>query len=241
MDQVTNIGGLVMLVRKSVITKIVSSLLALVCTGSVAQADTLKPEVLSQPCETSLALSAAPEYLRAEATVYALKQSGYVKIRSGTNGFVCIVNRDDPRVLKPTCFDKSGAESVIPKILYRGERMMQGDELLDIQRDIDAGFKTGVFISQPRFGVAYMLSRYNRPVNPQTGELGFFPPHVMFHAPHLTNADIGHDMNHHDLSRPLPMIAYGGPQGYMIMISDDGTKRSRADLHSSCPDWIWAD
>jgi len=197
----------------------------------------LKPEILPQACEVSLALSAAPEYLRAEASVYALKVAGYKKVQSGSNPFTCIVNRDDPRVLKPTCFDAEGTQTIVPKILYIGEKLVKGISVEDINTDVKKKFDDGTFISPRRGGIAYMLSRFNRPVNRQTGELGFFPPHVMFYAPNLNNKDIGHDMRFHDPKRPLPMIAYGGPQGYMIMMADDGVKRSSTDL-SGCPDWV---
>ena len=62
----------------------------------------------------------------------------------------------------------------------------------------------------------------------------------MFYAPNLTNEDIGHDWTRHNPKQPLPMIGYQGPHGYMIMISDDGTERSRADLRG-CPDWVHQD
>lgn len=213
-------------------------LFAIASYGSIASAST-KPDILPLACETSLALSAAPDYLRAKAGIIILSQTGYETVRESENGFTCIVNRDDPRVLKPTCFDRIGTQSVIPKIEYVGSRLVMGEPIADINADIAKKFEDGTFVSQAGPGIAYMLSRYNRPVNRQTGELGFFPPHVMFHAPHLSNEDIGHDMAQHDMSRPLPMIAYGGPQGYMIMISDDGAPRQRSDLDGSCPDWIW--
>lgn len=213
--------------------------LAVISPAVLADDSTEKPDILPLQCEVSLALSAAPDYLRGEASVYALKESGYQRVRPGTNPFTCIVNRDDPRVLKPTCFDEEGTQTVIPRILYVGKRLLSGDSVDAINEDLAIKFEQGEFISQRRPGVAYMLSRYNRPVNSNTGELGFFPPHVMFYAPNLTNTDIGHDMNHHDKTRSLPMIAYGGPQGYMIMISDDGRERRRTDLHSSCPAWIF--
>jgi len=197
------------------------------------------PEILPRDCERSLALSAAPHYLQAEASIYVLTSQGYMLDRVGSNNFTCIVNRDDPRVLKPTCFDEEGTRTVVPTIRYFGSRMLDGVPVKSIRKEVSAKFRSGELESQAKPGVAYMLSRYNRPVNPTTGELGFFPPHVMFHAPNLTNEDIGHDMAHHDMNRPLPMIAYGGPQGYMIMISDDGTPRSRSDLPASCPAWIF--
>lgn len=208
--------------------------------GQTTPNSILTPPILSEACEVSLALSAAPDYLRGGASVYVLRTSGYELIKQGTNPFTCIVNRDDPRVLKPTCLDAEGTATVIPKIRYFGSQILQGRNVSDINSDIESKFETGEFISQRRPGVAYMLSRYNRPVNSETGELGFFPPHIMFHAPNLTDSDIGHDMDHFDPERPPhPFIAYGGPQGYMIMISDDGAPRRRSDLDPSCPDWIW--
>ncbi len=197
------------------------------------------PDVLPQDCEVALALSAAPDYLQEQATVYVLTSDGYEIVKRGTNSFSCIVNRDSSTVIKPTCFDVEGQETVIPKIVYVGNRLLSGDDIDLINESVAKKFESGEFISQRRPGVAYMLSRYNRPVNRATGKLGFFPPHVMFHAPNLTNEDIGHDMNHHRSDQPLPMIAYGGAQGYMIMISDDGKPRQRSDLPRSCPDWIF--
>ncbi len=220
--------------------RIIAAALAFtVPVGSAISQDSSRPEILPRDCEMSLALSAAPEYLRSAASVYVFTAAGYELAREGSNSFTCIVNRDDPRVLKPTCFDAVGAQTVVPTIRFFGQRMLEGATVETIRSEVSDMFADGALQSQATPGIAYMLSRYNRPVNPATGELGFFPPHVMFHAPNLTNEDIGHDMAHHDMRRPLPMIAYGGPQGYMIMVSDDGKVRARSDLAASCPAWIW--
>lgn len=206
-------------------------------TAGNGLADTLR--LLPQACEISLALSAAPLHLRDNAGVFVLTEEGYTRHREGSNNFTCIVNRDHPRVLKPTCFDMEGADTIVPKILYVGKQLVAGIAVADIKADLTQKFASGYFTSPKRPGVAYMLSRYNRPYIQESDSLGFFPPHVMFYAPNLTNADIGHDMRFHDPEQPLPMIAYGGPQGYMIMISDNGTARSRSDL-VGCPDWVHA-
>ena len=128
----------------------------------------------------------------------------------------------------------------MPKILYFGNELVKGVDVETIEMRVAQKFEAGDFESVQRPGVAYMLSRYNRPVDRQTGGLRFFPPHVMFYAPNLSNEDIGHDMNRHNPEQPLPMMAYSGPHAYMIMISDDGTPRSRADLDVSCPAWVFA-
>jgi len=214
---------------------VVSLGMCLVLTQSAASA--ALPELLPTSCEVDLARSAAPEYLRDSVSVYVLEEKGYVRAVEGEGLFTCIVNRDDPRVLKPTCFDAEGDETIIPKILFFGERLMAGDSVEAIRKTVSEAFDSGRFVSPRRPGIAYMLSRYNRPWNGMTESLGWFPPHVMFYAPNLTNEDIGHSMEHHDPNRPLPMIGYGGPQGYMIMLSDDGQERRRSDLRG-CPDWV---
>jgi hypothetical protein len=170
------------------------------------------PEVPTEQRETEMALSAAPEHLRAGAGVYVLTQSGYKQTRRSTNEFTCIVNRDHPRALKPTCFDKEGTATILPKILRVGELMMQGKSPSEIAADVRAGFAKGKFVSPRRPGVAYMLSGDIRNVNPATGATSSFPPHVMFYAPNLTNEDIGSNG-----TTGLPSIAYQGPHGYMIM------------------------
>lgn len=196
--------------------------------------------LLPQECEIDLALSAAPAHLRETATVYVLERDGYRKLRTGKGKFTCIVNRDHPRVLKPTCFDREGAKMIVPKILFFGRQMMTGRSVEAIGEDVEKGFAAGTFISPERPGIAYMLSRYNRPYNPQTNKLGWFPPHVMFYAPNLTQDDIGFSMEAWHENQQLPSIGYQGPHGYMIMIADDGQQRSRSDLRS-CPNWVHAD
>lgn len=219
-------------------TTIALNIAGLLLYGAAVAADDMEVPLLPLQCEVELALSAAPHYLRDEATVYALTQEGLARARSGSNPFTCVVNRDHPKVLKPTCYDAEGAQTILPKVRWFAERLLAGQPLDEIQDSVREGFDEGRFRSPNRAGVAYMLSRYNRPYNSTTRSLGWFPPHVMFYAPNLTNQDIGHDMRFHDPDQPLPMIGYQGPHGYMIMISDDGTPRSRADL-PHCPDWVF--
>ena len=199
--------------------------------------DPALPEILPAACEKTLALSAAPEHLRTDATVFVLEESGYTKAQTGTNGFTCLVNRDHPRVLKPTCFDAEGTRTIVPKILDVGRWLREGANTSEVRQRIKEGFEEGSYKSPTRAGVAYMLSRYNRPYNSQADELGWFPPHVMFYAPNLTPSDIGFSMEAWHGNRPLPSIGYQGPHGYMIMPSDDGEPRRRSDL-PGCPDWV---
>lgn len=200
--------------------------------------DTTKLEILPPACELELALAAAPDHLRPGAGAWALGEGGYGRVRESRNGFDCIVNRDHPRSLKPTCFDAEGAATIVPKIIEMGQWLIEGLAPEEIRQREEYGFVNGTFQRPSRAGVAYMLSNYNRPWFAQSGTLGRFPPHVMFYAPDLTNEDIGFDPEAFAADRRLPMVAYQGPHGYIIMITGENRPRAKDEL-KGCPSWVW--
>lgn len=173
------------------------------------------PELLPVAEETRLALDAAPAHLRAGAGVYVLRERGFVRVRESSNGFTCLVNRDHPRALKPTCWDAEGTRTIVPRVLYEGELLMRGVSPSAIAREVADGFRTGRFAPPTRPGVAYMLSSGIRNVDHATGAERTFPPHVMFYAPGLTDADIG---TGETVAEGMPFIDYQGPHGYMIVM-----------------------
>jgi hypothetical protein len=179
------------------------------------------PELLPREKEISMALSAAPEHLRNDAGVYVLERNGFVKVRDSTNGFTCIVNRDHPLNQKPVCFDAEGTATILPKILRVGELLMQGKSMSEINAEIAEGFRTGKYISPRRAGIAYMLSGDIHNFNPRTGKVESFPPHMMFYAPNLTNADLGVTPEALAKNPSLPFVAYQGPHGFIIVLSSD--------------------
>lgn len=157
-----------------------------------APAPPAKSELLTRERETAAALSAGPSHFADQAGVYVLEQSGYVKVRESKNGFTCIVDRDSPQSFEPECMDAEGTETSLPRILYRAELRVQGKSEAEIGAAIAEGYTSGRFRAPRRPGIVYMLSKENRVVaDPATGRIVNFPPHVMFYAPYLTNADIG--------------------------------------------------
>src|ERR1700740_3706470 len=182
------------------------------------------PELLPREKEIELALSAAPEHLRNGAGVYVLERTGFVKVKESANGFTCIVNRDHPLNQKPVCFDAEGTATILPKILRVGELLMQGRAMSEINAEIEEGFRSGKYISPRRAGVAYMLSGDIRNYNSRTGKVKSFPPHVMFYAPNLTNADLGTTREALANDPSLPFVAYQGPHGYIIALADEKQK-----------------
>jgi hypothetical protein len=197
-------------------------------TSDVAQATTLI--FLPQEQEIELALSAGPEHLRLDATVYVFGKNGYRKTHSGKNGFTCMVNRDGNQTgandLKPTCWDAEGSATIVPVMLRVGELMAQGKTADEIKRDIDAGFSDGRFSSPRKTGIAYML-RGDLQYDPKTRKITktLFPPHFMIYAPGVTNADIGMNMDAYKRHPSLPLV-YAGYSGgahtaYIIVMATE--------------------
>jgi hypothetical protein len=175
-------------------------------------------EILPLAEEARLALSAAPEHLRDGAGVVALTPDGFVTVRESRNGFTCVVNRDHPLNRKPTCYDAEGTATILPKVEFVGELLLEGVDPTEIGRRVEAKFDAGEFISPRRPGIAYMLSSEIRNYNPRTGKVGSFPPHLMFYAPNLTNDDIGASFEARRENPWLPFIGYQGPHGFMIVV-----------------------
>lgn len=146
----------------------------------------------SQDAEIALALSACPPAVAKSAGVYILGQSGYVKVRPSGNGFTALVQHTLPTAQEPRCMDAEGTRTWLPRILKVAELRAQGKSREEIQQIIAEALAKGVLQPPTRLGVDYMLSTQNRVPNAK-GEVTPFPPHVMFYAPYLTNADIGVD------------------------------------------------
>jgi hypothetical protein len=125
-------------------------------------ASTALNTVFPAAVETELAISAAPAHLRDGATVYVYGSRGYEKVRDGTNGFTCLMNRDaflhDAKMFSPTCWDKPGEDTYVPVMLRVGALLSQGATAAAVSRDIDAGFASGKFHAPQTGSIAYMLA-----------------------------------------------------------------------------------
>src|SRR5579859_6433235 len=146
--------------------------------------------VLSLPrdLEIRLAVNALPKDLRDGATVLVMDSKGYIEARHGTNPFTCIVSRRGGNFY-PVCFDEEGARTILPAFADDAVLRMKGSSEQDIERTLADGFAQGRYRPPSRPGIAYMLSPATYMVN--SGKLARIPPHTMFYAPFLTDADIG--------------------------------------------------
>lgn len=162
-------------------------------SATSAVADTLPTGIpqLDRNREITMALSAAPPELRAQAGVYLLGSSGFVLIRASRNGFNCLVERDID-VTAPVCYDAEGSRTTLQASLERARIMASGVEGPSADRMIAAEYRAGRLRPPAKPGIAYMLSNAFVRLDPKTGSAKvLYPPHVMVYAPFLRNADIG--------------------------------------------------
>jgi hypothetical protein len=186
--------------------------------AAAAQTDMPKPAYdFSLPREEriKLAESAAPPEIAGQATVYLLERSGYVKIREGTNGFSCLVDRQTPLNLEPTCFDAEGSATTLPTRLYVEEQRAKGKSEERLKAEIDEGYRSGKYKTPSKPGIVYMMSDKGYLLVPGTNKLVAIPPHLMFYAPYATDKDIGSPPGARNMPR---VIRPGQPDAYIIVI-----------------------
>jgi len=181
------------------------------------QTDSPKPAYdFSLPREERIKLteSAAPPEISGKATVYLLERTGYVKVRQGSNGFSCIVDRQTPLNQEPTCFDAEGSASTLATRIFAEEKRAAGKSEESITAAIQNGYKTKRFHAPRKPGIAYMMSDSNYIYFAQNNQIVHGPPHLMFYAPYATDKDIGSPPSSVDMPR---ILRPGQPDAYMIV------------------------
>src|SRR5579863_726364 len=173
----------------------------------------------SMPCERQieLALSAAPTEVSSKAAVYILGSKGYEKVREGTNGFSCLIERSFAGTTQtssaPACFDAEGSRTIMLAYLHREEVRAEGKSETEIKDDIAKGYKDGRF-KVPGPGFLYMMSNENYVYNSESKKSGFVPPHLMFYAPYKTAKDVGYESVSPTM---VPYLTYPGPEGLLVV------------------------
>jgi hypothetical protein len=174
--------------------------------------------------QIELALSAAPTEVSSKATVYILWAKGYEKVREGTNGFSCLIERSFKETMQvsaaPACFDAEGSRTLAQTILRREELRAQGKSEAEISEaeikdDIAQGFTDGRF-KVPGPGFLYMMSNENCFYDSDAKQWGVVPPHLMFYAPYKTAKDLGYEAISPTM---VPYLTYPGPEGLIVVMA----------------------
>ena len=208
-------------------------------SGSAAQE---KPQDASKPMyydastprerQIQLALSAAPAEVSSKAAVYILGPKGYEKVREGTNGVSCLVERafvgTTEVAVGPACFDAEGSRTLVQTYLRREELRAQGKSETEIKDDIAQGYKDGRF-KAPGPGFLYMMSSENYVYDEPSKQSGWIAPHLMFYAAYKTAKDVGYE------SVSPTMVPYlvspGQPEALLVITPGGANTPSSDDSH----------
>jgi hypothetical protein len=153
----------------------------------ITRVDASTPEAV----QIALAESAAPSAVAGAATIYVLGPRGYRKVREGSNGFSCLVSRQRLDTLEPECFDAEGTATVLHARLFVESRRAEGIDDATVDREVEAGYRSGRFVAPRKPGIVYMLSPHNYVFDPERKQVIHFPGHLMFYAPYATEKQVG--------------------------------------------------
>ena len=197
-------------------------LAVLAASGSGAPAERTGPVStprLTDSGDVALALSAAPASVSAAAAVYLWRDGRFVKVRDGTNGFACLVNRD-PRnnSVSPECFDPEGARTMMQEEMLQAQLQARGLSDKDVEREIDAAYKRGTLHHAEHGGIIYMMS--SKQLLPPSQEvsqpLTAWHPHVMIYMPHATKAQFALGADNEGM--PVTAPFKGDDSGVLLVV-----------------------
>lgn len=158
----------------------------------------LEQYLMPQDAEIAMARSAAPASVSGQATVMVLGRQGYTTAATGTNGFLCIVERSwgaatdfpqfwNPKMRAPHCFNAAAAKSFAPIYLMKTKLVLAGKSKAEIVRAIDAAFASHQLPPLAPGTMVYMMSKQQY-LNDQGRN---WHPHLMFYVAGDTAASWG--------------------------------------------------
>ena len=130
---------------------------------------------------------AAPKHIVKDASFMRFEQGKFHLIKTGSNGFTCLVVHEPNGRYEPSCFNTPAIKSVFytyqmhMKYLYMGY-----DEKQTYQKLVDA-FKQGDLPLPETASLVYMMSPKNINYDPSTKTLRKGMPHQMYFYPKLTD------------------------------------------------------
>jgi hypothetical protein len=146
--------------------------------------------LLPEDQEIRMATSAAPPQLSDNAAVWVLRRGGHVKVRDGTNGVNCFVDRDQPESLYPICYDAEASRTILQISLFEGRQRESGKSAEEIDKAVEAALARGELRLPDKTAIAWMLSA-DQVIYAGERRIGTWYPHIMIYSPNLEPAALG--------------------------------------------------
>ena len=157
--------------------------------------------LMDRSAEIALAKSAAPPSIAEKATILVLTRHGYDTAITGSNGFVCAVERSwmsqydfrqfwNPRMRGPLCYNPAAVRSILPYTIRRTDLVLAGRTKPEMAAAIKDGIEKHTLPHLEAGAMTYMMSKQQN-LNDNAHN---WVPHLMFYFPRADGADWGADL-----------------------------------------------
>jgi hypothetical protein len=179
---------------------------ALLCASAAHAADyaamaPVDQYMMERSAEIALAKSAAPPSISDKATVLVLTPHGYDTAVTGSNGFVCAVERSwmsqydfpqfwNPHMRGPLCYNPPAVRSILPYTIRRTELVLAGDSKPQMRAAIKTDIDAHRLPPLEAGALTYMMSK-RQFLNDHAHN---WVPHLMFYFPRAEAATWGADL-----------------------------------------------
>lgn len=173
------------------------------------------PQGLSSDVQIKVAVMAAPEEKRADATVYGYSANGeFVVLREGTNDFVCVApdTRQGGSTLQAFAYPKS-----LDPFMARGRELTAQGKRAERDSIREAEIRAGKLHmpQSPTAFYAYSGDRAN--LDPETGEIRDAKRRYVVYIPYAKAADLG--LSNKPAGPGMPWLMDEGTYKAHIMIT----------------------
>src|SRR5271163_2711904 len=178
----------------------------LLCASAACAADysamaPLDQYLMDRSAEIALAKSAAPASIADKATVLVLTPHGYETAVTGSNGFVCAVERAwmsqydfpgfwNPRMRGPLCFNPPAVRSILPYTIRRTELVLAGRSKPEMIAAIKDAITSHALPPLESGAMTYMMSKQGY----LNDEAHNWVPHIMFYFARAQGSTWGADL-----------------------------------------------
>ena len=191
--------------------------------------------ISDEKSEIALARSAAPASISSAAEVMVLQRDGYKTVVTGTNGFVCLVERAwgqgtedaefwNPKMRAPHCFNAQAAKSFAQIYLLKTKLVLAGKSRSDIASAVATALDNKELPALEPGAMAYMMSRQQY-LN-DTGKA--WHSHTMFFSPgDMTKSWAADDPN-------SPVMMVNDPQErvtILLVLADKWSDGTASAMH----------
>lgn len=172
-------------------------------------------QILPQDVRIKIAVMAAPEEKRAEATVYGYSANGeFVTLREGNNDFICLAPdvKEDESMLQAYAYPKS-----LDPFMARGRELIAHGKRAERDSIREAEIKAGKLYMPQTPTTLYGYSGERENLDTQTGEIRDAKRRYVIYIPYAKAADLG--LSNKPVAPGMPWLMAEGTYKAHIMIN----------------------